>query len=102
MSNLALLMKNTLKNESGINKLKYADKSDKIKAIGMVLLITFTIVMLSAYGFVACFYLSDFLVKINQMELLLILGIIGVLWQHFLLQFIKHLHIFSKVKIMRC
>lgn len=77
MSNLALLMKNTLKNESGINKLKYADKSEKIKAIGMVLLITFTIIMLSVYGFVACFYLSNFLVKINQMELLLILGIIG-------------------------
>ena len=53
MSNLALLMKNTLKNESGINKLKYADKSEKIKAIGMVLLITFTIIMLSVYCFVA-------------------------------------------------
>lgn len=77
MSNLALLMKNILKNESGINKLKYADKSEKIKSIGMVLIIVFTVVMLSAYGFVACFYLSDFLVKINQMELLLILGIIG-------------------------
>ncbi|WP_312287742.1 putative ABC transporter permease subunit [Terrisporobacter sp.] len=77
MSNLALLMKNNLINESGINKLKYADKNDKIKAICMVLIIVFTVIMLSVYGFMACFYLSDFLVKINQMELLLILGIIG-------------------------
>ncbi|UPA29047.1 hypothetical protein L0P85_10545 [Terrisporobacter glycolicus] len=77
MSNLALLMKNNLINESGINKLKYADKNDKIKAICMVLIIVFTVIMLSVYGFMACFYLSDFLAKINQMELLLILGIIG-------------------------
>lgn len=77
MSNLALLMKNNLINESGINKLKYADKKEKSKAFGMALLILFTIVILSVYGFIACFYLSDFLMKINQMELLLILGIVA-------------------------
>ncbi|MCC3868331.1 putative ABC transporter permease subunit [Terrisporobacter mayombei] len=77
MSNLALLMKNNLINESGINKLKYADKKEKSKAFGMALLIIFTIAMLSDYGFIACFYLSDFLIKVNQMELLLILGIMG-------------------------
>lgn len=77
MSNLILLMKNTLINESGINKLKYADKIEKNKAIAMVLLILSTIILLSVYGFIACFYLSDFLIKINQMELILILGIIG-------------------------
>lgn len=77
MSNLGLLIKNNLVNETGINKLKYADKKGKLKAIGMVLLIAFTIIMFSIYGFIACFYLSDFLIKINQMELLLVLGIIG-------------------------
>ena len=77
MSNLILLMKNTLINEIGINKIKYADKSEKFKAIGMIALITFSMIILCAYGFIACFYLSDFLIKINQMELLLILGIIG-------------------------
>ena len=77
MSNLTLLMKNTLINESGINKLKYADKSEKIKTISMVLLMVFSMILLSVYGFMACFYLSDFLIKVNQMELLLVLGIIG-------------------------
>ena len=77
MSNLTLLIKNNLINESGINKLKYADIKEKSKVIGMILLIIFTIAILSAYGFVACFYLSDFLIKVNQMELLLILGILG-------------------------
>ena len=77
MSNLTLLMKNTLMNESGINKLKYADKSEKIKTISMVLLMVFSMILLSVYGFMACFYLSDFLIKVNQMELLLVLGIIG-------------------------
>lgn len=77
MNNLGLIMKNTLINESGINKIKYADKSEKIKTISMVLVILFSVVLLSAYGFVACFYLSYFLMKINQMELLLVLGIIG-------------------------
>lgn len=77
MNNLALIMKNTLINESGINKIKYADKNEKLKAISMILVIAFSIILLSIYGFLACFYLSDFLIKINQMELLLILGIIG-------------------------
>lgn len=77
MSNLALLMKNNLINESGINKLKYADKNEKLKAFGMALLIIFTMVILSIYGFILCFYLSDFLISINQMELLLVLGILG-------------------------
>lgn len=77
MSNLALLMKNNLINESGINKLKYADNKEKSKGFAMALLIIFTIIILSIYGFILCFYLSDFLIKINQMELLLILGIVG-------------------------
>ena len=77
MNNLALLMKNNLVNETGINKLKYADKKEKSKAVGMVLLIAFTIIMFSVYGFVTCFYLSDFLIEMNKMELLLILGILG-------------------------
>lgn len=77
MSNLALLMKNNFINETGINKIKYADEKEKMKAIGMVLLISFSMITLSIYGFIACFYLSDFLIQINQMELLLILGILG-------------------------
>ena len=43
----------------------------------MALLIAFTIVILSGLGFSICFYQSDFLMQINQMELLLIMGIIG-------------------------
>lgn len=77
MSNLTLLMKNTLINETGINKLKCADKGEKIKTMGMALLIAFSIIILAVYGFKMCFYLADFLIKINQMELLLILGILG-------------------------
>lgn len=77
MSNLMLIMKNTLINESGINKLKYADKNEKAKVIAMALLIGAVIILLSVYGFVSCFYLSDFLMEINQMDLLLVLGIIG-------------------------
>ena len=77
MNNLILLMKNNFINEMGINKLKQGDKKEKVKAIGMAMMIFFTIIMLVSYGFIMCFYLSDFLIKINQMELLLILGIIG-------------------------
>lgn len=77
MSNLTLLMKNTLINEIGINKIKYADKNEKLKAIGMVFLISFSMIILCAYGFATCYYLSGFLIRTNQMELLLILGIIG-------------------------
>ena len=83
MSNLALLMKNNFINVTGINKIKYADEKEKMKAIGMVLLISFSMIMLSIYGFMACFYLSDFLIQINQMELLLILGILGATFTTF-------------------
>ena len=77
MSNLLLLMKTTIVNDFGINKIKKADKREKGKAIGLTLLIGVSMAILSLYGFMLCFYLSDFLIKINQMELLLIMGIIG-------------------------
>lgn len=77
MSNLALLIKNNIINETGINKLKNADKKEKSKAIGMGLLISVSMIILAVYGFVLCSYLSNFLIEINQMELLLVLGILG-------------------------
>lgn len=77
MSNLVLLMKNNLVNETGINKLKYADKKDKNKVIAMSIVIGLSMMILAGYGFILCYYLSDFLLEIGQMELLLIMGIIG-------------------------
>lgn len=77
MSNLALLMKINILNLIGYNKLKNGDKKEKNKAVGMALLIALTTVILVTSGFSLCFYLSDFLIQINQIELLLIIGIIG-------------------------
>ncbi|MGL5316375.1 MAG: putative ABC transporter permease subunit [Peptostreptococcaceae bacterium] len=77
MSNLALLMKTNIINQMGINKLKNADKKEKNKVIGMAVLISASMLILAVYGFVLCFYLSDFLIQMNQMELLLIMGVIG-------------------------
>ena len=77
MSNLGLLVKNTLVNETGINKLKHADKKEKTKAIGMAIVIILSMVILAGYGFMLCYYLSEFLLKTNQMDLLLIMGVIG-------------------------
>ena len=57
MNNLILLMKNNFINEMGINKLKQGDKKEKVKAIGMAMMIFFTIIMLVSYGFIKCFYL---------------------------------------------
>ena len=77
MNNLGLLMKINILNTIKYNELKNGDKKEKNKAIGMALLIALTAVILGVLGFSICFYLSDFLIKINQMELLLIIGIIG-------------------------
>ncbi|MDU1540046.1 MAG: ABC transporter permease [Paeniclostridium sordellii] len=77
MSNLALLMKINILNLIGYNKLKNGGKKEKDKAVGMALLIALTTVILVTSGFSLCFYLSDFLIQINQIELLLIIGIIG-------------------------
>ena len=77
MNNLAILMKINILNLIGYNKLKNADKKEKNKAVGMTLLITLSMVILGICAFSLCFYLSDFLIQINQMELLLIMGIIG-------------------------
>lgn len=77
MSNLALLMKTSIINQMGINKLKNANRKEKNKVIGMTLLISASMLILAVYGFILCFYLSDFLIQMNQMELLLIMSIIG-------------------------
>ena len=77
MNNLALLMKINILNLIGYNKLKNGGKKEKNKAVGMALLIALTTVILVTSGFSLCFYLSDFLIQINQIELLLIIGIIG-------------------------
>ena len=71
MNNLGLLMKINILNTIKYNELKNGDKKEKNKAIGMALLIGFTVITLGALGFGLCFYLSDFLIQINQMELLL-------------------------------
>ncbi|MGL4913643.1 MAG: putative ABC transporter permease subunit, partial [Romboutsia sp.] len=77
MDNLGLLMKTSIINEMGINKLKTWDKKEKSKMIAMILLIGGSIAILGVYGFGLCFYLADFLIEINQAELLLIIGVIG-------------------------
>ena len=77
MSNLVLLMKINILNLIGYNKLRNGGKKEKNKAVGMALLIALTTVILVTSGFSLCFYLSDFLIQINQIELLLIIGIIG-------------------------
>lgn len=77
MNNLWLLMKINLLNTINYNKLKKGDKKEKIKAIGMAVLIILTAIILGGSGFSLCFYLSNFLMPINQMELLLIIGIVG-------------------------
>ena len=77
MNNLGLLMKINILNTIKYNELKNGDKKEKNKAIGMTLLIALSILILGVYGFGLCLYLSDFLIQINQMELLLIIGIVG-------------------------
>ena len=77
MNNLGLLMKINILNTIKYNELKNSDKKEKSKAVGMAVLISVTAVILGVLGFSMCFYLSDFLMKINQMELLLIMGIVG-------------------------
>ena len=77
MNNLGLLMKINILNTIKYNELKNSDKKEKNKAVGMALLISVTAVILGVLGFSMCFYLSDFLIQINQMELLLIMGIVG-------------------------
>ena len=77
MNNLGLLMKINILNTIKYNELKNGDKKEKNKAIGMTLLIALSILILGVYGFGLCLYLSDFLIQINQMELLLIIGILG-------------------------
>lgn len=77
MGNLGILMKTSIINEMGINKLKTCDKKEKAKIIAMILLIGGSIAILGIYGFNLCFYLADFLIKIDQAELLLIIGVIG-------------------------
>lgn len=77
MSNLALLLKINGINEFGINKIKTSNKKDKNKIIGIVLLISIGVVALAYYIFTMCFYLSDVLLQVNQMELLLVMGFMG-------------------------
>ena len=77
MNNLGLLMKINILNTIKYNELKNSDKKEKNKAVCMALLISVTAVILGILGFSMCFYLSDFLIQINQMELLPIIGIIG-------------------------
>ena len=66
MNNLGLLIKINILNTIKYNELKNGDKKEKNKAIGMALLIALTAVILGVLGFSICFYLSDFLIKINQ------------------------------------
>ena len=77
MNNLILLMKNTLINELGINKLRVADEREQGRAVGMTALIVSAVLIVAAFAYRLCLLLSTILVQINQMELLLIIGIIG-------------------------
>lgn len=77
MSNLITLLKIDIINTIGINKLKSIDKKDKVKNLSFVGIILLSIIILSISVFELCILLSDMLIQINQMELLLVMGVIG-------------------------
>lgn len=78
MSNLGLLLKIDILNATGINKLKESNKKENIRKISIGALILFSIIILITSMFYLMLDLTDILKQINQMELVLVIGIIGV------------------------
>lgn len=84
MSNLGLLLKTNIINEFGINKLKSSDSKEKKKLMGTLALVLIGVIAIAYYLFTMCFFVSDFLIQVNSMELLLAIGFIcGVLFTLF-------------------
>lgn len=77
MSNLLLLLNTNIINEFKLNNIKNADKKEKNKMLGMFTLILFSIGIFAYFIFYMCFLVSDILIKVNQMELLLVMGFLG-------------------------
>lgn len=77
MSNLGLLLKISFLNTIGINKLRESSKGENIKKISIGILILFSIVVLMGSMFSLMLDLADMLKKVNQMELLLVIGFLG-------------------------
>ncbi|MDU7966561.1 MAG: ABC transporter permease [Paeniclostridium sordellii] len=77
MSNLGLLLKISFLNTIGINKLRESSKGENIKKISIGILILFSIVVLMGSMFSLMLDLAGMLKKVNQMELLLVIGFLG-------------------------
>lgn len=77
MNNLLLLLKIELLNNLKYNEFKYGTKKEKWKVINIHLFMFICTLIISVDVIKGCFYLSDFLMEINQMELLLVIGVIG-------------------------
>lgn len=77
MSNLGLLLKISFLNTIGINKLRESSKGENIKKISIGILILFSIIVLMGSMFSLMLDLADMLKKVNQMELLLVIGFLG-------------------------
>ncbi|GAA0705674.1 ABC transporter permease [Paraclostridium ghonii] len=78
MSNLLLLLKIDLLNTTGINKVIQGDKKEKVKHLLIVGAICFAIIMVAIGLYKMCIEMSNALIKINQMDLLLLIGILGI------------------------
>ncbi|MEG2984996.1 MAG: ABC transporter permease [Peptostreptococcaceae bacterium] len=78
MSNLGLLLKIDILNITGINKLKSSDKKNNFKKISIGILIFFSMIILITSMFYLMMDLTDVLKRVNQMEVVLVISIIGV------------------------
>ncbi|WP_122639907.1 hypothetical protein [Romboutsia sp. Marseille-P6047] len=74
MSNLGLLININIINEFGLNKIKYLNKKEKTKIIGMILASSILIIYVIYKMFNFCLDISDTLIQYNLMDLLLISG----------------------------
>lgn len=73
MSNLLLLLKVDLLNTTGINKIIQGDKKEKVKHLLIVGAMCFAIIMVAIGLYKMCIEMSNALIKINQMDLLLLI-----------------------------
>lgn len=78
MSNLALLLKIDMVNTSGINKIIQGDRSEKIKYGSIVVSLCVAFVFIAIGLYQMCLDVADILIQINQMELLLLVGFVGI------------------------
>nr|MCM0166949.1 hypothetical protein [Paeniclostridium ghonii] len=78
MSNLLLLLKIDLLNTTGINNIIQGDKKEKAKYLSIVVSICFAIIMVAIGLYKMCIEISNALIKINHMDLLLLIGILGI------------------------